>query len=198
MATRAAEQAVVTNRMVLTRSTGTPELRAAFARRRWRDPVAGTRAEEDPVATVASHEPDDRHRHAATSGIPSSELGNEVVARQPREQVLEGDARKELAHEAAAGASLMLRSWVEPPVTHFSPTSVRPRNMNRNARVTMKEGSRVQMTSWPLSAPRVAAKAIVTRSASGSARPPSTISEPKTRPVKATIEPIEDRTRRRS
>ena len=50
--------------------------------------------------------------------------------------------------------SPMPRICVEPPVAHFRPTSDRPRRMKRKASVTMKDGSRVRMTIWPLMAPR--------------------------------------------
>ena len=42
-------------------------------------------------------------------------------------------------------ASRTPRSWVEPPVAHFSPTSERPRRINRNARVTIKDGKPVPL-----------------------------------------------------
>ena len=83
------------------------------------------------------------------------------------------------------------RSCVEPPVTHFSPTRERPRRMNRNASVTMKEGSFVRITICPLMPPSRAANTKVSAMAAMSGSPDWTRRAPKMRPVKAIIDPIE-------
>ena len=63
--------------------------------------------------------------------------------------------------------------------------------MNRNAKVTMNEGSRVWMTICPLMAPISAANTIVAAIAIGSGRWASTSAAAKASPAKAIIEPIE-------
>ncbi len=63
--------------------------------------------------------------------------------------------------------------------------------MNRKASVTMKLGSLVRITMVPLIAPRAAAQASVTSSASTNGRCSTTRQPPRIRPANATIEPID-------
>ncbi len=88
-------------------------------------------------------------------------------------------------------ASRIPRSCVDPSVAHLSPTRVRPRRMNRNARVTMKEGSPVLRTMCAFSQPSEIAKAKVSRIATHSGAFQTASVAPKTSPAKATIDPIE-------
>ena len=107
-----------------------------------------------------------------TVGVPFGNLRDDVDARQARRTSPRGRRRKRVSRTMPSPAcSPMPRICVEPPVAHFSPTSESPRRMNRKASVTMKDGSRVRMTIWPLMAPRAAATTKVAAMAGSSGRP---------------------------
>ena len=136
------------------------------------DPVADPRAQQHPGGDAAK--PMNQTMETGTPVTFGAPLGNFAMRScvgEPGEQALEGDAGEEFAHEPSPAPSPMPRSWVEPPVAHFSPTSDRPRRMNRKASVTMKDGSRVRMTIWPLMAPSTPATRRSSRMASQSGRP---------------------------
>jgi hypothetical protein len=70
----------------------------------------------------------------------------------------------DINHRASLKASSSHCS--SPPVAHLRPTRVRPRKMNRKARVTMSEGRHVRMTIYPLMDPMIPEKIRMPRIAS--------------------------------
>ena len=93
------------NRPVLTRSTGTPELRAALA-----SPPAAkiqlptrVRSRTQVASDGEADEPEDRHRHAVDLRHAVRELVDEVVRRRARRnRPLKATPENRLAHDAVA------------------------------------------------------------------------------------------------
>ena len=193
IATRAAQQAVVMKSAVLTRLTGTPELRAAPASPPLAKIQLPTRVRSRTQVARAAI----ARNHRTSTGMPST-LGLPLlkVSIQPCSAIqakrpVKASPRNSPAMGSPSIRSLMPRSWVEPPVAHFSPTRVMPRRMKRKARVTMKEGRPVFRTIWPFRAPKAAATIKVATIARIGGRPTTASATPKISPEKATMEPTE-------
>ncbi|MCY1354684.1 hypothetical protein D9M69_410740 [compost metagenome] len=193
MATSVAQRAVTTKSVVLTRATGTPDLRAARG--------------SPPDAKIQLPKRVRRRIHVARSAIPTNHrisigmpgtfgvpFGNVSMMPASASHVNspgKASPEKSGASGLPATASFMPRSCVAPPLAHLRPTSVRPRRMKRNASVTMNDGRPVRIVSCAFITPMKTAKAIATRIATLSGTCQTTSAVPKTRPAKATIDPID-------
>jgi hypothetical protein len=80
--------------------------------------------------------------------------------------------------------------WVRPVTRRVIPM-VRPRKMNRLARVTMNDGSLVHTTTSPFRNPATSEKAIAIRMAAHRGQPYSTLSRAITMPLAPMIDPID-------
>ena len=177
----------------MTLRTGTPELVAALVS----PPAAkiqlptGMRSSTQ-VASAASAT---NHRISTgmpgTLGVPLLKVSTQPVSAIQAKSPGKASPEKKGASQSSSVASRTPRSCVEPPVAALSPTSDKPRRMNRKASVTMKDGRPDLMTMNPLIEPTIAAKAKVSGIARISGRPKLTVAAAKNRPANATIEPID-------
>ena len=138
-----------------------------------------------------------RTNHTISTGTPvtlGAPLGKVAISPcSPSQRKRPGKAspeRKGISGSVAA-ASRTPRIWVEPPVAHFSPTRESPRRMKSEARVTMKDGSRVLTTISPLNQPTTIATAKAERTPPQSGKPSSRTTRPMTTPAKPIIDPTE-------
>ena len=126
-----------------------------------------------------------------TLGAPFLKVSTRPILANQTNSPVKASPENNGIRKSFSTASRTPRSCVEPPVAIFSPTSDTPRKMKRNASVTINDGSPVLSTMEPFTAPTRAAKINVIGIAKTKGSPKVTTQEPKIRPAKAIIDPIE-------
>jgi hypothetical protein len=166
MATRQAENAVVMNSPIFSRLTGTP---------RFREASGAPPAPKIQLPTLVRSST--QVARAASASHHTIETENRPIS-PPN------------SHDTTGASVSMPPSWVR-PVTSLVMPMVRPRKMNRLARVTMNDGSLVQTTTSPFRNPATSENAIAITIAAQSGQPYSMLSMAITMPLAPMIDPID-------
>src|SRR6056300_2075260 len=123
-----------------------------------------------------------------TLGLPFLKVSTQPFSASHKNSPLKASPAKNGVKKSFSVASRTPRSCVLPPVAALSPTKDRPRKINKNAKVTIKDGKPERITIMPFVAPTTAAKVKVSGIAKISGSPQVTIHTPKNKPAKATID----------